>query len=91
MEIIRGTAELIGRKLDAKREIAAILSGKRMELAIMEGMPFLFFLYIGLTNPGYFDTLYHNLSGIAIMTGCLIVYLAAFALGERMLRSIGRK
>ena len=91
VEIIRGTAELIGRKLDAKREIAAILSGKRMELAIMEGMPFLFFLYIGLTNPGYFDTLYHNLSGIAIMTGCLIVYLAAFALGERMLRSIGRK
>lgn len=88
MEIIRGTAELIGRKLDAKKEIAVILSGKRMELAIMEGMPFLFFLYIGMTNPGYFDNLYHNLSGIAIMTGCLIVYLAAFVLGENMLRSI---
>lgn len=91
VEIIRGTAELIGKKLDAKKEIAVILSGKRMELAIMEGMPFLFFLYIGVTNPGYFDKLYHNLSGAAIMTGCLFAYLVAFVLGEKILRGICRK
>lgn len=89
VDIIRGTATLIGKKVDSGKEIAVILSGKRMELGVMEAMPFVFFVYIGMTNPGYFDKLYHNLTGIAIMSGCLLVYLVAFVLGEKMIRSIG--
>lgn len=89
VDVIRETATLIGKKVDSKKEIAVILSGKRMELGVMEAMPFVFFLYIEMTNPGYFDKLYHNFTGIAIMSGCLAVYVIAFVLGEKMIRSIG--
>ena len=38
-----------------------------MELLIMKLMPFGILLYVGMGNPGYFDSLYHNLTGIAII------------------------
>ena len=87
-EIIRSTVDLIGQRIDAKREIATVLSGRKLEQMIMKCMPFGILLYIGTSYPGYFDDLYHNIQGIGIMTVCLIVYLAAYALGDRILRKI---
>lgn len=87
-EIIRGSASMIGQKIDLQQEIAVMLSGKRMEQNIMKLMPFGILLYISLTNHGYFDVLYHNWQGAALMTGCLIIYLLAFALGERIMAKI---
>lgn len=84
--IIGRTAELIGERIDLRRELDTLLGGKRMELAIMKLMPFAIMLYIELANPGYFDILYHNLRGILIMTGCLVVYLGAYAAGEIVIR-----
>lgn len=87
-EIIYSTTELIGQKVDVRQEIQTVLSGRRMEQNIMKGMPFGILLYIGMTSPGYFDGLYHNWQGAAIMTGCLVLYLAAVVLGDRILRGI---
>jgi len=87
-EIIRSSANQIGKQIDLRQEIGTLLGGKRMELAIMEIMPFVILFYINMGNPGYFAPLYHNLTGVAIMTGCLIVYLGAYLLGERMLAGI---
>lgn len=87
-EIIQTTAMLIGRKIDAKQEIRTLLSGRQMEQTIMKLMPFGILLYIGISYPGYFDTLYHNWQGAAIMTGCLSVYLTAYALGDKILQKI---
>ena len=41
-------------------------------------------IVFGLTGTGYFDMMYHNLLGVGIMTGCLAVYLCAYALAERI-------
>jgi tight adherence protein B len=87
-EIIRFSAELIGHKIDTTQEINTVLSGRRMEQNIMKMMPFGILAYIGMTYPGYFDSLYHNLKGIMIMTGCLIIYVAAFVAGDKILRRI---
>lgn len=81
-EIIKSSAALIGRKIEVRQEIRAILGGRKMELSIMKGMPFAILTYISFSNPGYFDRLYHNPQGIIIMTGCLGIYLVAFVLGE---------
>ena len=59
-----------------------------MELVIMELMPFGILFYVNMGNPGYFDSLYHNLTGIAIRTGCLAVYLASFFLGKYILNKL---
>ena len=85
-EIIKNSAALIGKQIEKRQEIQALLAGRKMELNIMKVMPFGILCYINIGNPGYFDMLYHNLTGVAIMTGCLGAYLAAFQLGEVVMR-----
>lgn len=87
-EIIRSSAHQIGRQIELKQEVQILLGGKRMELMIMKLMPFGILLYIDIGNRGYFDSLYHNLSGIALMTGCLGIYLGAYLLGEHIMKGI---
>lgn len=89
-EIIESSANLIGRKAELKREVNTILSGRKMELNIMEIMPFAILAYIGVTTPGYFDMLYGNLYGRLIMTGCLAAYVGAYVLGELVFRRMRR-
>lgn len=87
-DIIRGSAAMIGQKIELQQEIATMLSGKQMEQNIMKLMPFGILLYISLTNRGYFDVLYHNWQGAALMTGCLGIYLLAYIMGERIMGKI---
>ena len=87
-EIIRNSAALIGKQIEKRQEIQSMLAGRKMELNIMKIMPFGILFYINMANPGYFDMLYHNLTGTAIMTGCLGAYLAAFQLGEVVMRKL---
>lgn len=83
-DIIRTSAELISREIEATSEIRTLLSGRRMEQNIMKIMPFAIIEYISLTSPGYFDSLYGNRTGIIIMSGCLILYVLAFFFGEKI-------
>lgn len=87
-EIIGASSDLIGQKLDARQELQTMLSGRRMEQNIMKLVPFAVLGYVGACYPGYFDMLYHNLQGAAIMTGCLAIYLAAYVLGEKILQRV---
>lgn len=90
-DIIRDSAELIGRRVDARQELKTMLSGRRMEQNIMKIMPFGVMGYIGFSYPGYFDMLYHNWQGVAVMTICLGIYLAAYMMGESILQKITRE
>lgn len=87
-EIIRNSAGQIGKRIELRQEIQVLLGGKQMELMIMKLMPFGILLYVGMGNPGYFEPLYHNLFGIAVMTGCLAVYSGAYFLGESVMDKI---
>lgn len=74
---------IITRKLEETREIQTLLAAKRLEQKVMNVMPFVIVLYLDYSNPGYFDMMFHNWSGMLIMTGCLMGYLVAFAMAER--------
>lgn len=87
-EIIRNSAGQIGRQIELRQEIQMLLGGKKMELTIMKIMPFGILMYIDMGNPGYFDPLYHNIVGAAVMTGCLGLYLGAYMLGEHIMKGI---
>ncbi len=84
-EVIRSFAVRIQRQVDTKEEILTQTAGRRMEQNIMNVMPFGILTYIGVSNKGYFDTLYHNVSGVVIMSVCLAAYLAACRLAEVIL------
>ena len=83
--IMRRTADIIGDKMDVKREIKTIMSEKELEQRIMQCMPFGIIGYLSLTSPGFLDSLYHNLPGIALMTVCLGVYVFACFMADRIL------
>ena len=87
-EIISQSIGLIGQQIDMRQEMQTILSGRRMEQGIMKVVPFGILLYIGITNPGYFDDLYGNLTGVAAMTVLLFIYLAAYGMSERILEGL---
>lgn len=84
-EVIRSSAELIGRDIDAKAEMETVLSGRRMEQNIMKIVPFVIVIYIDISNKGYFDSLYGNMKGIIIMTVCLGIYIAAYFMGDKVI------
>lgn len=85
-EIIRSTSHLIGEEISLKQEIRTSISGKVFEQKIMTVIPFFMVLYVEAGNPGFFDVLYHNPTGIAIMTVCLVIYLAAYAIAKKICR-----
>lgn len=87
-EIIRSTADLIGEKIALKQELQVLISGRLFEQKIMNVIPFFITGYIELGNRGFFNVLYHNLTGVCIMTGCLFIYLTAYILAGKICRAV---
>lgn len=83
-EIISETAETIDKKISVDKEIQILISSKKMEQKIMNVIPFIIIFYIEATSKGFFDSLYHNLIGIVIMSVCLAVYLAALTISGKL-------
>lgn len=74
----------ISRRLAVEEEMETLLSSRKLEQRVMNAMPFLIVWYVEVSNPGYFDMLYGNLAGMTLMTVCMGIYLAAYALSERI-------
>lgn len=82
--IIRKASDHISGKIEVKREIDTLMSAKKMEQKIMNGIPFFIIFYIDYSSPGFLDPLYGSGTGIMIMTGCLVVYGAAFLTARKI-------
>lgn len=83
-EMIEMTAEMIEQKSDVEQEISVMISSRKMESNIMSLVPFMMIFYMSVTSDGFFEGLYHNLAGIAIMTACLVIYVAAYLISQRL-------
>lgn len=75
---------IITQKLEGTREIRTLLAAKRLEQRVMNVMPFIIVMYLEYSNPGYFDMMFHCLGGVLLMTGCLVGYLVAYAMAEKI-------
>lgn len=84
-EILERTDGLIRDRMDVENEIRLLLASRRYEQTVMDLVPFGIIIYIGATSPGFFDGMYHNVFGIAVMSACLAAYLVAFRLSEKIL------
>lgn len=85
-QVLETTADTVKAKSEVEREIQVLITQKKLELRIMEVVPFFIIAYIGLTSKGYFDVLYHNLKGIIFMTACLLLYGFSIYLGSKLVK-----
>ncbi|MDO4938891.1 MAG: type II secretion system F family protein [Lachnospiraceae bacterium] len=83
--IIMRTADTIGDKIQIKEEILTQTSAKVFEQKVMSVIPVVIVIYIEITSPGFFDVMYDGIVGRIVMTGCLITYIAAIWLGNKIL------
>lgn len=84
VEIIKKTAGRISEKIEVKREMLTLISGKKMEQRLLTLVPIGVIMYIEVSSPGYFSGMYGTPSGILIMTVCLIMYFVSWIMGERL-------
>ena len=72
--IMKRSIQIIREKIEIKKEIQILLSGKKYEQKIMSMVPMAVIAYISTTSKGFFSILYGNLPGILIMSVCLVAY-----------------
>ncbi len=85
IHIIFATSSSISSHVNICMEINTVLSGKKFELYIMAVMPIIIMLYVSLTQPGFFEPMYHNVGGIIIMSICLSLYLIAIFIAYKII------
>ncbi len=85
-DIIELYSKIISDRLELDAELQTLLAAKQLEQKVMNIMPFFIVLYLEYSNPGYFNMMYHSLFGVAVMTVCLVVYLCAYGLSERIFK-----
>ncbi len=85
VEIMERTAAVIGGKIEVENAINVTFASRKAEQKIMNIVPFFILTYLDVTSPGFFRVLYHNLTGIVIMSICLVFYLLAYVMSVKML------
>ena len=70
--------------IEVKQEIETNLAEKKLELRVMMVMPVGILGYIRLSSPEFLAPMYHNVLGIAVMSGCLAVYGLCLWIGKRI-------
>ena len=83
--IIKKSVHSICDKIQVKREIQTSIASRKYEQKVMSVIPIAIIAYISLTNPHYFDVLYHNLAGVVIMSICLMIYASSIILAEKIM------
>ncbi|MDL2249162.1 type II secretion system F family protein [Lachnospiraceae bacterium OttesenSCG-928-J05] len=82
--IIDEISHQISEKEDVRKEIETILSAKKLEFSIMQGIPFFIIGYVQISFPGFNQVLFGNLLGTGVMTICLAIYLTAIYIGSKI-------
>ena len=84
-KIIKRASANISEKIDVKREIETSMSARRLELRVMEVVPFGILLYLQTGSSDFISILYSGITGRVLMTAALAVYLAGVFMAERII------
>lgn len=82
--IMESYIRMIDEKVAVMQETENLMIAAKYEQRIMNIIPFLIILYVDITSKGFFDLLYHNILGNIVMTLCLIIYIGAVLLSEKI-------
>ena len=82
-QVIANTERMIKDKQETLRYIQSVLHSREYEAKIMKAMPFVMLLYLQLFMPGFLNPLYHNGTGICVMSAVLVLYAGLCYLANR--------
>ncbi|MDO4519041.1 MAG: pilus assembly protein TadB [Eubacteriales bacterium] len=82
--VFQKVSRMLTDKIEVNKEIEATLASKKWEQIVMTTMPVGIILYMKLSSPGFLDILYGNAIGIGAMTICLVIYLTAIWMGNKI-------
>lgn len=85
IKVMLHTAECVAMRQEVTREIQTLMSGKRLEANLMILLPPGILLYLWTAMPDMVAVLYHNLQGILVMTGLLLLYGGSYLWTRRIL------
>lgn len=83
--IMKNTIRMIQEKMDGEEEIYTVIADKQMEFQVMCVIPFVIIIYLRISAGTLMDHLYGNITGIAIMAACVLVYGGCYLYGKRIL------
>ena len=84
INIVKNASYSIGRKIEVEREIQMIINSKKYEQSVMNVVPLFIVLYVRFTSPSMLKIMYTSFLGRVVMSICLIIYIAAFLLGNKL-------
>ncbi len=84
--VIRSAISRITEKMDMVREMETVIAAKKLEFHIMTIIPIGILFYMKLGFGTFLDVLYGNITGILLMTACLIVYLITYMAGRKIVK-----
>lgn len=83
-QILQDIWKTLSDKIDTKHDIDAGIAAKKYEQTIMSLMPAGIILYLQLTFPTLLSEMYTTTAGNIVMSFCLVVYGAAYFLGNHI-------
>ena len=85
---LKDTADRLEERISLRSELESMIAQKKLELSIMSVMPIAILLYMRLTGGSFLTPLYHNVTGLLVMTISLFIYVGSVALGNVMITKV---
>ncbi len=82
--VISSCAQIMENRRDSENEARVLIRAKQYEQRVMCIIPPGILTYLRMSSGSFIGVLYHNAKGIAIMTACLVTYVLAVYLAERI-------
>lgn len=83
--IMKNTIRMLQERMDAEEEIATTIAEKQFEFRVMTVVPLAIIIYLRAGAGSLLNCLYGNLTGILVMTVCLMIYGGCYLYGKRLL------
>ena len=82
--VISSCSQIMENKRQTEEEARIMIRGKQYEQRVMCVIPPGILAYLRLSSGNFTSMLYHNVFGISVMTACLMVYVLAIYISERI-------
>lgn len=83
-EVIRSTSNVIGEKIETKREIETTITGKKFESRIMSVMPIFMVAILSASSPDFMAPVFNTAAGVVVMTIAIFMFVISFLISEKI-------